>query len=356
MGLKAAKYLLHLAVWVLVYFLPYLLSFRGVPNFRNIPYDSGNAVHLVSFVLLIAYSYMNYYAFVPQWYLRKRYVLYGCALAVSLAVVVKLPQAIDPGFGGKPPELNRRPPSFDKPPSALPDRHGPPDEDHPILFGMNYVIVLFLFSTFAAISVQQRLLLFRVEKEKLAAELSFLKAQINPHFLFNTLNSIYSLALIKSDETPKAITQLSELMRYIIRDAKTDYVPLEKEFAYIGNYIALQQKRLGDTVSIIYTPPVYTGQKKIAPLLLMSFIENAFKHGVNPDEDSKIAVQIFVDGDVLRLYVFNRKVSVSRADEWNGIGLQNTSDRLQHLYPGKHELKIEEDEKSFTVNLTLTLV
>lgn len=351
------RYLLHVAVWVLLYFLPYLLSFRGKPSIRTFFYNNGDVVHLVSFALLIAYSYVNYYFFVPKWYLGKRYPLYGFMLALSLAVVVKLPQAVDPSFGARPPGLEERspgPPRFQKPPSMA-DRPGPPGEDHPILSGMNYVIILFLFSTFVSISVQQRLQFFRIEKEKMAAELSFLKAQINPHFLFNTLNSIYSLSLVKSDETPAAIIQLSDLMRYILRDAKSDYVGLEKELAYIDNYIALQRKRLGHTVTIDYNRPAYAGKHRIAPLLLMSFIENAFKHGVNPDEDSKIVAEIVVGGDVLRLYTFNNKVKTLPEDEWSGIGLQNAKERLQHLYPARHELRFEEDEKTFTVNLTMTL-
>lgn len=125
-------------------------------------------------------------------------------------------------------------------------------EQQPLLFGRNYTVLLFIVSSFAAISLNTRRLLHKIESEKLNAELLFLKAQINPHFLFNTLNSIYSLAIQKDDKTPDAIVQLSELMRYILKDAKEDLVFLDKEVDYISNYVALQQTRLSNTVKVNY--------------------------------------------------------------------------------------------------------
>ena len=119
------------------------------------------------------------------------------------------------------------------------------------------------------------------EKEKVNAELSYLKAQINPHFLFNTLNSIYSLAIEKSDYTATAVVKLSSMMRYVITDASHKFVPLEKEINYISNYIELQKLRIDSSIKLMYTVTGDISDKKIAPLVLISFIENAFKYGVN---------------------------------------------------------------------------
>ena len=337
MKTRWTRYVLHISLWVFLYFLPYLFSFRGKSDIHSIFSDSGDVIHLISFTLLIVYSYANYLWMVPQFYLKKKYLAYFLMVLVSIFVVIKMPQFFEPPRG------------------SMPHGFRPDEGPLPILFGMNYTIILFLISTSLAIGVQQRLQLIRMEKEKLNAELSFLKAQINPHFLFNTLNSIYSLALVKSDETPKTITQLSELMRYILRDSKSGHVELINELNYIKNYIELQKRRLGHTVTIKYSAPVYTGKKKIAPLLLMSFIENAFQHGVNPDRDSAITIEISVDQHRLYLSTNNNKVDAVSDDELSGIDLNNTRDRLLHLYPGRHALEISEDKEHFSVHLVIEL-
>jgi LytS/YehU family sensor histidine kinase len=210
-------------------------------------------------------------------------------------------------------------------------------------------LVVFFFSLMISISNRWK----QTEKEKLSAEVSFLKAQINPHFLFNTLNSIYALAINREEKTADAVVQLSEMMRYIIRDANDEVVALQKEINYISNYIALQKTRLGDTVIINYHVQGNTSGKQIAPLILISFIENAFKHGVNPDKNSKIEISIILMENNLRLYVFNRKTSSLREEQ--GIGLQNSKERLKLLYASKHELAISNKEDSYSVHLLITL-
>ncbi|MEN2414584.1 sensor histidine kinase [Flavobacterium mesophilum] len=190
-----------------------------------------------------------------------------------------------------------------------------------------------------------------VEKEKVKSELAFLKAQINPHFLFNTLNSIYALALKKDDKTPDAVVQLSELMRYIMTNSNDEVIDLTKEINYINNFISLQKTRLGNTVLVDYKVTGSTFGKQITPLILISFIENAFKYGVNPDQTSEICIRIDIIEEQLTLFVSNKKTFSVQSE--SGIGLQNTIERLKLVYPNKHQLKIEDTPEKYVVNLSI---
>jgi len=199
-------------------------------------------------------------------------------------------------------------------------------------------------------------LLKQTEKQKTSAELSYLKAQINPHFLFNRLNSIYSLALDKSDLAPNAVIKLSSIMRYIINEASTDFVTLEKEINYIQNYIDLQKYRLENTVNLTFTISGDLNNYKIAPLLLIPLVENTFKYGVSPEEVSEVVISIEIKNDQLYLKTFNRKLIIKVSeDNHNKLGLKNTKKRLESLYPGKHSLNITEDASKYITELKIDL-
>jgi LytS/YehU family sensor histidine kinase len=223
----------------------------------------------------------------------------------------------------------------------------------PFVYEISHQIFLFIAVVLFSLLLRVRTSLFEAEAARQQAELSYVKAQINPHFLFNTLNSIYSFALTKDERTPDAIVQLSELMRYIIRDAGNNLVSLEKEINYINNYIALQKARLGDTVTIDYEVTGETTGKQITPLILTTFVENAFKHGVNPDEDSNIRINISVQDNNVHLLVSNKKVNSNQNEK--GIGVNNTKKRLELLYPLKHTLTITDANNTYTVALLITL-
>lgn len=337
---KSARVSLHIVVWGTIYLLPYLIEYGGIDSMMF--HEPGSMIHAASTALLVAYAYFNHYLLVPKFYLHRRYLLYILLVVVALMMIIWLPQLFR---------------VFEDHPAGPPMRgHGHHGDRSPTLISkLSYNIILFVLATFASISVRQQKKLMEAQRAKLNAELSFLKAQINPHFLFNTLNSIYALSISKSDDTPTAIIQLSELMRYILKDSDADTVPLEKDLNYIQNYVALQKRRLGDTVQISYSAPVEAKGLKIAPLILVSFIENAFKHGVNPDQDSSIRILISIKNNQLHLSVENNKVSSVNKEETTGIGLKNATARLQHLYPGKHQLSIGNGEKTFLVNLILEL-
>ena len=193
-----------------------------------------------------------------------------------------------------------------------------------------------------------------LENQRLTAELAFLKSQINPHFLFNSLNSIYSLAYQKSDNTPGAILKLSEIMRYMLYESNDNKVALEKELQYLQNYIDLQKIRFGKNAFIDFKIEGEVGDQRIVPLLLIAFIENAFKHGVANDAATAIQLLIRIDATTLYFFIRNKKHANNR-DAVGGIGLSNVKRRLDLLYPRKYSLEIRDEIDTYTCELSLVL-
>jgi sensor histidine kinase YesM len=229
-----------------------------------------------------------------------------------------------------------------------------------ILFFVVYIIITMLLklskSWFLVSWLQKELL--EKEKQKTEVELKALKAQINPHFFFNTLNSIYSMALDKDERLPGTVLQLSELMRYFLYESKDNFVPLEKELAVAGNYIALQKIRSGEQLSVQINKDGEVGEQKIAPLLLITFLENAFKHGAKgSSENAFIRLDIKVEKNKLSFVVENNKGIIDEVNtgEYNGLGLENVKRQLELLYPGKHLLDIKDQPDRFSVALQLSL-
>jgi two-component system LytT family sensor kinase len=192
----------------------------------------------------------------------------------------------------------------------------------------------------------------RAEADKASAELSFLKAQINPHFLFNTLNNIYTLAVTKDEYAPDSIMKLSNIMRYVTDDVSVDLVPLQSEIDCITDYIELQRLRMNDDTHIDFTVKGGADNKTIPPLVLMTFIENVFKYGISNHEPSVITINIVVN-DSITLFCQNRIFNTKKQTQRTGIGIKNTKQRLEHLYPGRHLLYITSDNEYYTVQLTL---
>ena len=185
-----------------------------------------------------------------------------------------------------------------------------------------------------------------LENQKLVAELAYLKSQVNPHFLFNTLNNIYSLAYKQSPETPDAIMKLSLLMRYMLYESNDTLVNLQKEVDHINNFIDLQKLRLREQASIKFEVQGETEDKQIAPMLMMTLVENAFKHGLVSKNEIGILINLKVEKDHLVFSTVNN-ISTHKKREFGGIGLQNLRQRLNLLYPNRHKLTFEEKESVF---------
>ena len=191
--------------------------------------------------------------------------------------------------------------------------------------------------------------------EKLLAELNFLKAQINPHFLFNTLNNLYYLAFSKSDNATVVIDKLSQMMRYMIYDSNHPTVSLSKEVDYINNYISLERIRLNDEVEISFDVSGSIEKMKIVPLIFITFLENAFKHGMGNQQGAYVKAMIQVEGNTCTYTVENSHVPGTSQHEKSGIGLQNVKRRLALSYPDQYDLKIEDTDSTYRVHLKLTL-
>jgi len=193
--------------------------------------------------------------------------------------------------------------------------------------------------------------------EKQSGELALLRSQINPHFLFNTLNNIYSLVYKKSDDAPEAVMKMSSIMRYMLYDATTDKVLLEKEIEYLKSFIELEKLRIRHKDFVALNISGNVEGRTIAPMLLIPFVENAFKHGSRNATNPGIRINLIIEPQQIRFDVSNqvRKNATGTKDQGGGIGLTNIRRRLNLLYPGKHQLEINSDESSFNIQLTLKI-
>jgi LytS/YehU family sensor histidine kinase len=238
-------------------------------------------------------------------------------------------------------------------------RHGPPSFDP--FRGLIIYTIIFMISTGIKMTIEwfkNDLQKRELENDKLSAELSMLKAQINPHFFFNVLNNICSLARSKSEETETYIIKLSQLMRYNIYEQKEDKVLLKKEVQFIEDYIDIQKMRLINTVEVVFNKTGNLNHYHIELMLLFPFIENAFKYGISYEVNSKITINLSVGQDSLVFSVFNtihKSIDSIPHEKDKGIGLQNVLKRLSLLYADKHEISINNNDEEFSVLLKLKL-
>ena len=193
-----------------------------------------------------------------------------------------------------------------------------------------------------------------LESEKKDMELQFLKSQLNPHFLFNSLNNIYSLAYQKSDKTADAILKLSEIMRYMIYESNDSWADLSREVEYLNSYVELQRLRFKDGAAVEVNIQGEIDGQKIVPLILISFVENAFKHGVANDHQDPIKINIIANQKILHFSVTNKKNKTNK-DAMGGVGLNNVERRLQLLYPDRYKLNIVNSATHYTTELMLDL-
>lgn len=198
-----------------------------------------------------------------------------------------------------------------------------------------------------------------LETHTMQSELRFLKSQINPHFLFNTLNNLYALTLKKSDKAPDIVIKLSEMMRYMLYECNEKQVPLYKEVNYLRNYLDLERLRQSEHIKIEFNVEGLVGDQKVAPLLFIPFLENSFKHGLNTQlKDGFVKIQMNVNEEMIDFYIENSKGQIILAPAnrpSGGIGLVNVRRRLKLLYPNHHTLEVSNKPNSFSVHLTVEL-
>jgi two-component system LytT family sensor kinase len=296
---------------------------------------------LIRFVLYgiinISLFYLNYLLLIPLFLDKKRYGIYVTGIVIVIILYGFAKYGVALGF--KQYLLMRV-------------------KEGDVSFGAYFTgtIITSLIFLFLSIALKFTVDWFFKEsiRRDLSAELAFLKSQINPHFLFNSLNSIYSLAYQRSETTPEAILKLSEIMRYMLYECNDNKVSLVKEIQYLNNYIDLQKIRFGAKAFIDFKVEGNIEDQQIVPLLLIAFIENAFKHGVVNNPLAPIRLLVDVDEAHLHFYVHNKKHTNNR-DAMGGIGLNNVRRRLNLLYPGKYNLDIHDETDTYTVELSLVL-
>lgn len=205
---------------------------------------------------------------------------------------------------------------------------------------------------------QQELINKEVVEEKLKTDLKLLKAQINPHFLFNALNNIYSLSYTKSDKAPESILELSKMLRYVIEDGDNEFVFLKSEIDYIESYIAFQRMRSPHEINVAFNFDQLEVNQKISPLLFIPFIENSFKYSrIEEHENAFIDIQ-FASSEKgkIEFSIKNSIPETAKAKSGAGTGIKNVKQRLNLTYPAKHKLKISEQDNTYSVNLNIEIL
>jgi hypothetical protein len=377
---KAFSVIIHIAGWLLFMAFPLVfLNSRGQDNsIWSLLQKPSYWLFCFTYIFLF---YSNAYYFIPALFLKRKYMFYSIITLILLGGVYYL-QPFDKLLRSSenrvnsltPPERpfgpplagyhkqDRHPPEGPPPPPFQSNQQGTggvniKQRSLPLDSSSLFIFLMIMALSTAIKTIQQWQLTeqraARAEADKTSAELSFLKAQINPHFLFNTLNNIYTLAVTKDDHAPDSIMKLSNIMRYVTDDVTADFVPLQSEVDCIGDYIELQRLRISNNTAINFIVEGNIDSKNIAPLVLMTFVENVFKYGISKHEKSDIDIKIRTSTSDISFFCRNRIFLGRNENQRTGIGIKNTKQRLAHLYPEKHLLNISNENDQYTVQLTL---
>ena len=351
MNKKYLSILLHLFGWI-AFFLVQALLFTITPATEppltnNLYYHFAASPPSLFFLFiknlfLILFFYINLYLLLPRIYDTDKKFTYFLIVLLVMVTAIFLPAYTKYAV-------------FSNVKSAL-LKNGLL-RDPGLVFGFLHFLIIWFLSTIVHLTSRYQLLDQKnkdLKVQQLNAELSYLKAQINPHFLFNTLNNIYALSICHNEQTPEAILKLSAIMRYVTQNAATDTVPLKNDIAYLKNYIALQQLRSANKLTVQFTVTGETGSDVIAPLLLINFIENAFKYGVSSHTPCYVHIDIQIIDNQLTLKVTNKLLALS-VEESTFTGTSNTLRRLQLQYANKHDFKIDESNNLYKIILQLDL-
>lgn len=330
---------LHISVWLIIFLLPYIFTGDQSHGKRKAVVQKSDfrAFDTITDVFWIALFYFNAIILTHRLIYKRKFIYYACSLIILFCVIIVLHNALF--------YLMYQPDSLS---FSRASRHN---------------IIPFLFTI--AISTTYKTISDRIESDQLSkerqsenlkTELSFLRSQINPHFLFNVLNNIAALVRMKSNDLEPTVMKLSSLMQYMLYETDEEKVIMKSEAEYLQAYIDLQKQRYGDELTLQVVFDIKEEWQTIEPMLLIPFIENAFKHGGGLMQPPEIYIHLTVDNNQLHLTVKNKfEESEAIKDKTSGIGLANVKRRLALLYPGKHILTIDKKEGSFIISLLLTL-
>ena len=332
------KILIHIVIWVAFIAANLLQSYYDRQVFPS------KLLVVLGFAIVL--FYFNYFYLVPKFLLQKNTFLYIVLIIILIFVSIFIGNLF---HDNAPPE--NLPQDFPRP-----DRRGPFHFVYffPMLFNLAIVVIGTSIRIYEEWNKNERKR-HEIEAQKKTTELNFLKNQLNPHFLFNSLNSIYALTNKKSNDAPEAVITLSELMRYMLYKTDNDFVLLKDEFEYIQNYLKLQRLRIVNNENVTLNIHGNVSNQKIRPLLLISFIENAFKHGTDFMGNTEVRIVMTITNNKLEFSCINLKGNNKKVKKDSGIGFPNTKERLDLLYPDKYTLDVKEDDNRYYVTLILDL-
>ncbi len=324
----------HSIIWLFVLIIS---LFIGQPSSSFI---EALAIQITSLLFIAGIVYFNLYYLIPNFLTKNKFLTYSALFVLACIIITPL-RAL-----------------------ALFLLFDILDTPWPQMLFLSFISIFLIASVSTVVKIINDWLKHTRERQELQrqtmqSELRFLKSQVNPHFLFNTLNNLYALTLKKDDRAPEIVIKLSEMMRYMLYECNEKRVPLKKEVSYIRNYLDLERLRQGKKVEINFEVSGLVGEQQVAPLMFTPFLENSFKHGLNHHlTQGFVNIQLSVDEQNVQFFIENSKAPALPKDpnrRSGGIGLVNVRRRLELLYPEHYDLDIDNNPNTYAVNLLLEL-
>lgn len=335
--MKINKVIYHLAFWLSAYFF-WVFIFRN----NTLVLTHTITIQFCYLAFISINYYFNTFYTIPYLLNNKRYVKFGICFIAGIMVT----------------SLLRIPVSMLVITYVFKVQH--PHFNYLSIFFNSFINILFWVACILAAKmviekIRSQIYIEQIEKEKATNELNFLRAQFNPHFLFNSINSIYGHIDKTNKDARDMLLVFSEMLRYQLYECNVEQIELDSEINYIKNYIALQKGRIDERISVTFNAGSPPGRVMIAPLLFINFIENAFKYvGFNEERQNYIAICLKYENGTLTFSAFNTKDTfINQAEKSSGLGIANTKRRLEILYPGKHQLSINNNSQDYELILTL---
>lgn len=363
LNIKNIENFIYLVIW---------LGIFSVPYFQNRQFDaihwekvSSEWIRMTSFLIIFV---LNVFILIPKLLFQKKYILYVLISIASILFIITILQfliKVSEPLGMPPMNLGQGMPPMElgakmQPPMGFKLPNAPEQKSFVMVFFDNFIIAILLVAASTSIKIMSQWLNEEgrrkdLEKEQLKTELAMLRHQVSPHFLMNTLNNIHALIDINSGAAKDAVIRLSTLMRYLLYETSHGYTYLKKEIDFIESYIALMKLRFSNKVLINVEVPSNIPEIQIPPMLLISFIENAFKHGVSYQADSFVIFKMEIIEDKLFCSIRNSKHSTKEKinKQYSGIGMTNISKSLALLYDKDYKLDVIDSENEFEVQLII---
>jgi hypothetical protein len=372
--------LVYLALWIILFIAPLLGAYIGYTRSEDtnvFPWIDLWLIWRHYIILFVAFLIHNF-LLAPLLIFHQKRIPYSIGIALLLSAFIATQYIAKPKFEPRHPrfhEMIDRPAHKDNPPDMpffADDRPRPHSDKMPEIRGhkpptmfrehdiVSVIILLLIMGMNLGIKYyfrhrQDRERLITLERQNLEQQLEYLKYQINPHFLMNTLNNIHALVDIDPEQAKDTIVELSKIMRFVLYEGSKQKVPLRQELIFLDNYIQLMRMRVTDKkVDITVEIPQVIPDREIPPLMMITFVENAFKHGVSYQRHSFIDINIQVTDNHLIFYIRNSKVPQNE-DRHGGLGLKNVKRRLELIYGTNYTLDIKDEDDTYTVNLKLPL-